>query len=157
MKAVGAVGLALLLVLAAEAQVDAYLDPGSGSMLVQLLLGGVAGAAVIVKLGWQRVLGISVRRERRGEPARGARRRSLMSDIALEPGSFRDRTARVFYHNGKIYRGLTGTALKEWEALAVGEVLSAIHRQRRHRCHQPDRPDLPSPLFIPSVGRRPRA
>jgi hypothetical protein len=37
-----------------ETQVDAYLDPGSGSMLVQLLLGGVAGAAVIVKLGWQR-------------------------------------------------------------------------------------------------------
>ncbi len=44
----------ILLVLAAEAQVDAYLDPGSGSMLVQLLLGGVAGAAVIMKLGWQR-------------------------------------------------------------------------------------------------------
>ena len=47
MKGVGAAGLALLLVVAAEAQVDAYLDPGSGSMLVQLLLGGVAGAAVI--------------------------------------------------------------------------------------------------------------
>ena len=44
----------LLLVLAAETRVDAYLDPGSGSMLVQLLLGGVAGAAVIMKLGWER-------------------------------------------------------------------------------------------------------
>ena len=37
-----------------QAQVDAYLDPCSGSMLVQLLLGGVAGAAVIMKLGWER-------------------------------------------------------------------------------------------------------
>lgn len=37
-----------------QTQVDAYLDPGSGSMLVQLLLGGVAGAAVIMKLGWER-------------------------------------------------------------------------------------------------------
>ena len=37
-----------------ETRVDAYLDPGSGSMLVQLLLGGVAGAAVIMKLGWDR-------------------------------------------------------------------------------------------------------
>jgi hypothetical protein len=37
-----------------EARTDAYLDPGSGSMLVQLLLGGVAGAAVIMKLGWER-------------------------------------------------------------------------------------------------------
>ena len=37
-----------------EARADAYLDPGSGSMLVQLLLGGVAGVAVIARLGWQR-------------------------------------------------------------------------------------------------------
>ena len=37
-----------------QSRVDAYLDPGSGSMLVQLLLGGVAGAAVIMKLGWER-------------------------------------------------------------------------------------------------------
>jgi hypothetical protein len=58
MKSLGAAGLALLLVLVAEARVDAYLDPGSGSMLVQLLLGGVAGAAVIMKLGWQRLLGM---------------------------------------------------------------------------------------------------
>ncbi len=57
MRGFGAVGLALLLVFAAEAHVDAYLDPGSGSMLIQLLLGGVAGAAVILKLGWQRLLG----------------------------------------------------------------------------------------------------
>jgi hypothetical protein len=42
------------LVWMSERQVDAYLDPGSGSMLVQLLLGGVAGAAVIMKLGWER-------------------------------------------------------------------------------------------------------
>ena len=37
-----------------ETRVDAYLDPGSGSMLVQVLLGGVAGAAVVMKLGWDR-------------------------------------------------------------------------------------------------------
>jgi hypothetical protein len=30
----------------------AYLDPGSGSMLLQLLLGGVAGLAVVFKLYW---------------------------------------------------------------------------------------------------------
>ena len=35
----------------------AYLDPGSGSMLLQLLLGGVTGIVVIVKLYWQRVKG----------------------------------------------------------------------------------------------------
>ena len=46
--------IALYLVWMSETRVDAYLDPGSGSMLVQLLLGGVAGAAVIMKLGWER-------------------------------------------------------------------------------------------------------
>ena len=34
----------------------AYVDPGSGGMLVQLLLGGVAGVAVIVRLYWRRFL-----------------------------------------------------------------------------------------------------
>ena len=43
-----------------------------------------------------------------------------MSDIALEPGSFRDRTARVFYHDGKIFRGLNETALQGM-AGAVGD------------------------------------
>lgn len=54
MKRLAPIGIPILLVIAAETRVDAYLDPGSGSMLVQLLLGGVAGAAVIMKLGWQR-------------------------------------------------------------------------------------------------------
>ena len=36
----------------------AYLDPGSGSMLLQLVLGGLAGLAVIAKLYWQRLLGL---------------------------------------------------------------------------------------------------
>ena len=36
--------------------VHAYLDPGSGSMLLQVLLGGAAGLAVLIKLYWQRVL-----------------------------------------------------------------------------------------------------
>jgi hypothetical protein len=42
-----------------------------------------------------------------------------MSEIRIEPGSFRDRTARIFYHDGKIFRGLTETALKEWQALSA--------------------------------------
>jgi hypothetical protein len=51
-------GLFLAFFWMAEARVDAYLDPGSGSMLVQLLLGGVAGAAVVLKLSWQRFRGL---------------------------------------------------------------------------------------------------
>jgi hypothetical protein len=34
----------------------AYIDPGSGSMLLQILLGGVAAAGVTAKLTWRRLL-----------------------------------------------------------------------------------------------------
>ena len=34
----------------------AYLDPGSGSMMVQLLLAGVAGFAVALRMVWRRLL-----------------------------------------------------------------------------------------------------
>lgn len=32
---------------------QAYLDPGAGSILIQALLGGTAGAALVLKLYWQ--------------------------------------------------------------------------------------------------------
>jgi hypothetical protein len=44
--------------LVAERQAFAYLDPGSGSMLLQVLLGGVAGVVVIAKLYWRRILSL---------------------------------------------------------------------------------------------------
>jgi len=47
-------GCGVLLIVTAPAY--AYLDPGSGSMLLQILLGGTAGLAVIVKLYWHRIL-----------------------------------------------------------------------------------------------------
>jgi hypothetical protein len=34
----------------------AYLDPGTGSMILQVLLGGVAGVALAGKLYWHRFL-----------------------------------------------------------------------------------------------------
>ena len=34
----------------------AYLDPGSGSMILQILAGGVAAVAVTARLYWDRIL-----------------------------------------------------------------------------------------------------
>ena len=45
----------VLVVLFIETPGEAYLDPGAGSMLLQLLLGGVAAAGVVVKLFWHRL------------------------------------------------------------------------------------------------------
>jgi len=36
----------------------AYIDPGSGSMILQLLLAGVAGAGMVCKLYWRRFTGL---------------------------------------------------------------------------------------------------
>ena len=47
--------LVFLSVLRVDAPAYAYLDPGTGSMLVQLLLGGVAGVLVVGKLYWHRI------------------------------------------------------------------------------------------------------
>ena len=37
--------------------VFAYLDPGSGSMILQAVVGGVAAAGVMAKFYWKRLLG----------------------------------------------------------------------------------------------------
>jgi hypothetical protein len=42
----------------------AYLDPGSGSMVLQVLLGGVAALGVLIKLFWHRILNVlGIRKE----------------------------------------------------------------------------------------------
>ena len=33
----------------------AYLDPASGNMLLQIILGGVVGLAIILKLYWRKI------------------------------------------------------------------------------------------------------
>ena len=50
----------------------AYLDAGTGSMILQLLLGGVAAIVVTAKLWWDRVLRLL--RIRRDDPAPDAER-----------------------------------------------------------------------------------
>lgn len=49
-------GFVLLLMLAwREAPLDAYIDPGTGSMMVQGIIAAVAGAAVMVRVSWARI------------------------------------------------------------------------------------------------------
>ena len=47
--------LVFLSVLTLDAPAYAYLDPGTGSILIQLLLGGFAGVLVVGKLYWHRI------------------------------------------------------------------------------------------------------
>ncbi len=51
--------LALIAIVLAATSLPAhaYLDPASGSMILQMIVGGVAGVALAVKLFWHRILG----------------------------------------------------------------------------------------------------
>ena len=53
----------LVCLLALERPVFAYLDPGSGSMLLQVLLGGFAAVGVIARLFWHRLTAVFRRSE----------------------------------------------------------------------------------------------
>ncbi len=46
----------LVLLLATARPAQAYLDANTGSLLIQLLVGGVAGIALIGKLYWHKIL-----------------------------------------------------------------------------------------------------
>jgi hypothetical protein len=48
--------LTVIVLVAGATPAYAYLDPGSGSMMMQLLLGGVAGGVVLVRMYWNRLL-----------------------------------------------------------------------------------------------------
>jgi hypothetical protein len=48
----------LLLLLALPASAHAYVDPSAGSLLLQLILGGLAGLLVALRLSWKRITGL---------------------------------------------------------------------------------------------------
>jgi hypothetical protein len=49
-------GLVVAVLAGTAAPAHAYLDPGTGSMILQVLLGGFAGVALAGKLYWRRFL-----------------------------------------------------------------------------------------------------
>jgi hypothetical protein len=48
---------------------NAYIDPGSGSFIFQVLIGGLLAGAVAVKHFWRRIVSFFTRRSSREQPA----------------------------------------------------------------------------------------
>ena len=70
-----------LLLGVATSNAYAYLDPGTGSMILQVLLGGVAGVMLAGKLYWQKFLSLfGVRRKVEDDYA--ARERRVGGDVS---------------------------------------------------------------------------
>jgi hypothetical protein len=76
--------IAMMAVGISTSPAHAYLDPGTGSIILQILLGGIAGIAVTVKLYWHKLLSLSglgrQAQESNQLPASGAARRSVGED-----------------------------------------------------------------------------
>lgn len=53
MKKIASLNLFVLFLFSSSAW--AYLDPGTGSMLLQVILGGVAAVGVAIKIFWYRI------------------------------------------------------------------------------------------------------
>lgn len=58
----------------------AYLDPGTGSILLQLLLGGVAGIAVAVRIYWHKLLSLVGASRQTQESNKLSRERNVEAD-----------------------------------------------------------------------------
>ena len=58
----------------------AYLDPGTGSMLIQAVIGIVAAAAVTVRLYWRRIRGVIARWLGRDTPGAASSQSSDATD-----------------------------------------------------------------------------
>ncbi len=61
------VSFSLIIFLGATSPAWAYLDPGTGSMMLQLLVAGVAGALVVIKAYWYRLKNL-FSREKKSAP-----------------------------------------------------------------------------------------
>jgi len=57
-KLLNVVLLAGFVLLMTERPAHAYLDAGTGAMILQVLLGGIAGGVVIFRLYWRRFTGV---------------------------------------------------------------------------------------------------
>ncbi len=113
-----ALALAAWWVLVLAPRAEAYIDPSAGGMLVQLLLAGTAGVAVLGKLMWSRIKRV-LRRSRTPtspRPGPSAARRRM---IGFDPASFRDPSGRLFRHGGAIYRTCSPQALATSRAPAT--------------------------------------
>jgi hypothetical protein len=73
--------MGLAVVAATATPVYAYVDPSSGGMLIQLLFGGVAGIAILIRLFWHRLkTRAGFKPDPAGSPADGVHAESARPD-----------------------------------------------------------------------------
>jgi len=80
-----------------------YLDPGSGSFLLQILVATVAGAGIFLATYWRKVKSFFTRKSGKARNLRIAKI-IKMSKTEKVAGSFRDPNGFLFTRGGNFYR-----------------------------------------------------
>lgn len=44
--------------------VNAYIDPGTGSLIIQFIVGAIIGASVIIKIFWKKIKSIFIKKSK---------------------------------------------------------------------------------------------
>jgi hypothetical protein len=57
----------LINLFAPQLRLQAYLDPGSGSFIIQLLIAGLVGAGFLIKVYWKKIKGLFNRSDTKKE------------------------------------------------------------------------------------------
>jgi|GEM_PF-926921 len=63
--------LLLFLVLFSSLQASAYIDPGTGSLLIQMMVAGILGALATIKIYWSRIKALFKSRQPQAEKNSG--------------------------------------------------------------------------------------
>jgi hypothetical protein len=68
MKKFSVIAFASFLIVSVASPAHAYLDPGTGAMIVQIVIGAIAGAAMTIRAFWHKISS----RFRSGRPSGGS-------------------------------------------------------------------------------------
>ena len=115
----------VILIVFSPAPAHAYLDLGTGSIILQGLLGGIAFVGLMAKVYWNKLMGLFVRRktevtllEEEADAERGGttnRGENENEDIEFHPASFRDPHGFLFSQNAVLYRQVNHSFIKQFD------------------------------------------
>ncbi len=57
----------VVLIILLPVKVSAYLDPGSGSLIIQVIIAAIAGAGFAIKLYWRKIKSIFTKKDKNKE------------------------------------------------------------------------------------------
>ena len=57
-KSMFTIYLTALLIILFELPINAYIDPGTGSLVIQFIVGGIVGLSVLIKIFWSKIVRI---------------------------------------------------------------------------------------------------